>query len=180
MKYLIKIWGIRDMSEHIYLDENNKFRFDFPGCKVFEYNNLAQKTTVLSDVDFIISSTEKVVFLEYKNANFDGAVNPDEMLRKLKTEEFYKKIAKKFYCSLFLHWACRENENDLPVNYVLLVEHPEIDSKLRKKLREKISNQLPIKLMKNECIKRSILNEFNVYDFDEWHKNYPQFSVTPV
>ena len=57
---------------------------------------------------------------------------------------------------MFLHWACRENENDLPINYVLLIEHPEIDGKLRKKLREKIFKQLPVNLKENESIKMMV------------------------
>ncbi len=168
------------MSEKIYKDENNKYRFDFSDCTVLEYNHLAQMTTILSDVDFVICSKDEIIFLEYKNAAVDDVANPDEMLRKLKTEEFYKRIARKFYSSLFLHWACKENENDLPINYVLLIEHPEIDSKLRKKLREKIFMQLPVGLKENECVKRSILNQFSVYNLDEWHRNYPRFQVIPI
>jgi hypothetical protein len=178
MRFLIRTWGIRNMSENIYKDENNKYKFDFSDCKVFEYHSLSQKTTILSDVDFVINSKNEIIFLEYKNAAVKGVVNPDEILRKLKTEEFYRKVAKKFYSSLFLHWACRENENDLPINYILLVEHPEIDGRLRKILREKIFKQLPINLKDNESIKRNIMNQFNVYNFVEWHKNYPQFKIT--
>jgi len=159
-----------------YRDENGKYEFDFAQCEVWEYHSLAQKTS-LSDVDFVIDSKDEVIFLEYKNASINGVANPSAFLCKLKTEKFYHRIAKKFYGSLFLHWACRENESDLPIVYILLIEHPEIDGKIRKKLREKICKQLPFSLKDEQSIKRSVLNKFEVLNLDEWHQSFPMFKA---
>lgn len=163
-----------------YRDENGKYEFDFSQCEVWEYHQLAQKTTILSDVDFVINSEDEVIFLEYKNASIDGVANPSSFLCKLKTEEFYVRAAKKFYGSLFLHWACRENEKDRPIVYTLLIEHPEIDGKIRKKLREKISKQLPIRFKDEPRIKRNVLNKFEVLNIDEWHQAYPLFKAVAL
>jgi len=168
------------MTEARYRDENNKYEFDFAHCEVWEYHPLAQKTTSLSDVDFVIDSENEVIFLEYKNASIDGVANPSAFLCKLKTEEFYLRISKKFFSSLFLHWACRGNEKDLPIVYILLIEHPEIDGKIRKKLREKISKQLPFNLKDEQQIKRSVLNKFEVLNIDEWHQAYPMFKAVAL
>jgi hypothetical protein len=163
-----------------YRDENGKYEFEFPQCEVWEYHQLAQKTTILSDVDFVINSPEEVIFLEYKNASINGVANPNAFLCKLRTEEFYIRASKKFYSSLFLHWACRENENDRPIVYTLLIEHPEIDGKIRKKLREKISKQLPIRFKDEQQIKRNVLNRFEVLNIDEWHQAYPLFKAVAL
>jgi len=163
-----------------YRDENGKYEFDFTQCEVWEYHQLAQKTTLLSDVDFVINSRDEVIFLEYKNASIEGAVNPSAFLCKLETEKFILKAVKKFYSSLFLHWACKGNQNERPIVYTLLIEHPEIDGKIRKKLREKISKQLPIRLNDEPQIKRNILNRFEVLNIEEWHKAYPLYKAVAL
>lgn len=66
------------------------------------------------------------------------------MLQKVKHEDFYRKIARKYYDSLLVFWACKGNERELPIVYVLLIEHPLIDKKIRKKLKLKIGKQLPL------------------------------------
>lgn len=79
-----------------------------------------------------------------------------------------------------MHWACRKNEKDRPIVYTLLIEHPEIDGKIRKKLREKISKQLPIGLNDEQQIKRNVLNRFEVLNIEEWHKAYPLFKAVAL
>lgn len=51
-----------------YQDENGKFEFDFAGNDVWEYHEIASKTPNFCDVDFVIKTKDKVIFLEYKNA----------------------------------------------------------------------------------------------------------------
>ncbi|KUO62070.1 MAG: hypothetical protein APF84_07830 [Gracilibacter sp. BRH_c7a] len=168
------------MSSTTYRDENGQYEFDFSSCSVCQYHSLARKTTVLSDVDFVITAQDEVIFFEYKNAAVDGAVNPDAFQRKLNTEEFYRKTAKKFYSSLFLHWACRENETDLPIVYILLIEHPEVDARVRKMLRSRIYRQLPVELQQEEAIKRKLLQKFEVLNLYEWQSSYPGFKTVAV
>lgn len=50
----------------------------------------------------------------------------------------------------------------------------------RKKLREKISKQLPFNLKDEQQIKRSVLNKFEVLNIDEWHQAYPMFKVVAL
>ncbi len=163
-----------------YKDENEKYEFDFLECEVWQYHQMAQKTTILSDVDFVINAQDKVIFLEYKNAAVDGVVNPNAMLRKIITDKFYVRAAKKFYSTLFLHWACRKNEQDLPITYIMLIEHPEIDAKIRKRLKERITRQLPFQLKEEKTIKRSLIDRFEVLNMAEWHKVYPMFNAVPL
>lgn len=66
----------------ILVEENGRFQFDFSTLDyVWEFHNIVAKTA-LSDVDFITETVKEVLFIEYKNANIKGAVNPDAMVPK--------------------------------------------------------------------------------------------------
>lgn len=160
-----------------YYDENGRCEFDFLDSHVFQYHEIARKTTLLSDVDFVVENSDSVMFLEYKNASVLGASNPDAFGEKMKSEKFYIQMAKKFFDSLFMHWACNGNTKDLPITYSLIIEHPEIDGRIRRKLREKVFNQLPFKMLSDEQVKRRILDKFEVLNIDEWNDLYPSFKA---
>lgn len=167
------------MENKVLIDENKQYKFDFSDLEyVLEIHNLISNV-MLSDVDFITETNNEVLFIEYKNAGIKGASNPDAMLKKTKHEDFYKRIARKYYDSLLMFWACKGNEKELPIVYVLLIEHPLIDKKLRKILEMKIGKQLPIKL-KGEKILREVLSNFKVYNLEEWRSSFPQIKITPV
>jgi len=168
------------MGDEILLDENKEYKFDFSRLNyVWDIHEMAAQTTMLSDVDFITQTDKEVLFIEYKNAKIASAKNPDGMLKKTNTEEFYRKIARKYYDSLFLFWACNGNSQELPIVYVLLIEHPMIDKKIRKMLKEKIIKQLPFSL-KNKRIIRTVITDFDVCNLDEWKEKFPQISITPA
>jgi len=167
-------------NERYYIEENKKYKFKFANFSVYEYHKLAQETTILSDVDFVIDMKDKLLLVEYKNASVKGVINPNSFFEKIKTQEFYAIIAKKYYNTLFLHWACERNKNEVPIEYVLLIEHPAIDGKFRKQLRDKIYNQLPFKLKTNPEIKREVFTKFEVLNLDEWQHSYPIFKTIKI
>lgn len=169
------------MTSKILLDENKQYRFDFSNCEyVLEFHDLANKSK-LNDVDFITELNDEVLFIEYKNSNIPDAVNPDAMFRKIKEkpEKFYSNIAKKYYDSLLILWACKGNEKDKPISYIFLVEDKLIDKKIRKKLKLKIGNQLPFNL-KGENIVREVLSRFEVYNLKEWESEFSNIKIMPV
>ncbi len=168
------------MDDKILLDENKEYKFDFSKLNyVWDIHDMASQTTMLSDVDFITETEKEVLFIEYKNANIANAKNPDGMLKKASTETFYKKIARKYYDSLLLFWACNGNLKQLPIVYVLLIEHPMMDKKIRKMLKEKINKQLPFNL-KDSRIVYKIIADFDVCNLEEWKEKFPCISITPV
>jgi hypothetical protein len=169
------------LNGKVLLEENGKYQFDFSplgNVNVWEMHDLTT-STILSDVDFITETETEVVFIEYKNANIEGAVNPNAMLKKVKHGDFYRKIARKFYDSLLLFWACKGNMKELPIVYILIIEHPILDKKLRRQLKLKIEKQLPFRLQ-NEKVKREIIQAFEVYNLEEWAENFPQIKITAV
>lgn len=168
------------MEDKILLDENGEYKFDFSKLEyVWDIHDIASQTTMLSDVDFITETEKEVLFIEYKNANIANAKNPDGMLKKTSTETFYKKIARKYYDSLLLFWACNGNRKQLPIVYILLIEHPVIDKKIRRMLKEKINKQLPFNL-KDSRIVNIIISNFDVCNLEEWKEKFPYISISPV
>lgn len=169
------------MVSKIVTDENNQFRFDFTDCKyVIQLHNLANRMK-LNDVDFITEYNNKIIFLEYKNANIKNAVNPNGFVDKIKRdpERFYKNIAKKYYDSLLMFWATGENKSEFPIIYVLLIEAPIIDAKIRKQLRIKIGKQLPLNL-KEKSIVREMLSQFEVLNIDEWKEKFKEIDIYSI
>lgn len=168
-----------NLNGKIFTEENGQYQFDFSALDyVWEMHEIMAHTA-LSDVDFITETEKEVIFIEYKNANIKGAVNPDALLSKIKHESFYHKIARKFYDSLLLFWACGGNEKELPIVYVLIIEHPILDKKLRRKLQLKIERQLPFQLEADKIL-REILSLFRVVDLKEWKKLFPQIEIKAV
>jgi hypothetical protein len=169
------------MESKILTDENNKFKFDFTNCKyVIEFHDLANKLK-LNDVDFITEFDNNIIFLEYKNANIKDAVNPNAFVDKIKRdpEKFYKNIAKKYYDSLMLFWATGGNKDEFPIIYILLIEAPIMDAKIRKQLRIKIGKQLPINL-KDDSLVREMLSKFEVFSLEEWKERFKEIKISSV
>ena len=169
----------------IFYDENKNYSFDFSNTiDVFEPHDLSQKTTMLADVDFVLTTETKMIFLEYKNATPKNVDNPERFKEKITKGEsrakFCENISKKFYSTLFLIWACNKNNEEKEIEYILLIEHPEIDGKIRRMLRNKISKQLPYRLIEDEKVKRKILSEFQVINIEEWHEKYPEYIIREV
>lgn len=169
-----------EKKSKILWDENRKIRFDFSNAlDIFEPHALANLySEYLSDVDFVVEEKEKLICLEYKNANIKNANNPEAFGQKLKGEEFWKKIAKKFYGTMFLVWACNRNESDKPVQYVLLMEsNPGMDAALKKRFTIKMMRQLPFKYNTRREIQRRVIDGFCLVDLNEWKEKYPQYPV---
>lgn len=169
-----------DRSRKILWDENHNVQFDFSNAvSVFEPHNLANMySEYLSDVDVVIEDQEKLICLEYKNANVKNANNTDAFKQKIDTEEFWKKIAKKYYGTMFLVWACNKNQTDKVVQYVLLIEcNPGFDDALKKRFVMKMMCQLPFKYNSQSQIHKRVIDDFCLMDLKEWRVRYPQFPI---
>lgn len=168
-------------NDKILWDENKKVRFDFSkALHVFEPHELARLySEYLSDVDFVIEEQERLVCLEYKNGTIKNADAPEAFRQKLTGEAFWKKIAKKFYGTMFLVWACDRNPEEKPVQYVLLLESgPGMDEALKKRFLLKVRNQLPFRYNGRSEIRRKVIEKFSIVDVEEWREKYPQYPLT--
>lgn len=166
-------------SSKIRIEENGIYQFDFTAAEyVIELHDTIRHLP-LSDVDFIAKLEQEILFVEYKNANVAGTAKPDAMLTKIKSGDFYQKIARKFYDSLLLFWAEQGQERGLPIRYILLIEAPLIDKRLRRQLTLKIGKQLPFQLKDNNP-PIDLITSFEVVDLNEWKEMVPVVSVRMV
>lgn len=166
-------------SSNILVEENGVYQFDFSAAGYVIELHETIKQLPLSDVDFIAKLGQEILFIEYKNANVVGAAKPDAMLTKIKSGDFYQKIARKFYDSLLLFWAERGQEPDLAIRYILLIEAPLIDKRLRRQLKLKIGKQLPFQLKSNNH-SVDLITSFEVVDLNEWRDMVPAVTVRMV
>ncbi|WP_039042925.1 hypothetical protein [Sporosarcina sp. ZBG7A] len=166
-------------SSKILVEENGIYQFDFSTAEYVIELHDSIKQLPLSDVDFIAKLGREILFIEYKNANIADAVKPEAMLTKIKSGDFYQKVARKYYDSLLLFWAEQGQERDLPIRYILLIEAPLIDKRLRRQLKLKIGKQLPFQL-KNNNPSVDLITSFEVVDLNEWREMVPVVSVRMV
>ena len=166
------------MAGNIYIEENNAYQFDFTSAiwSTDKLNSIYNKTvaSVLSDVDFIAEIEKDMLFVEYKNANAAGAINPDAFVPS--SDKSILKIAYKFYDSYIYIQAC---EYKKPYKYIYILEYPKGDSTTRKLIRNRIASKLPFELQKDNSIKHQIISSFEVLSIDEWNNN-PIYSKFPV
>lgn len=173
-------------------DENHQYTIDFSSAEnVYEVHDLTlMYGEYLSDADIVVEEKDKLLFIEYKNSNVGNVSNPEAFHKKLEEaskkdgvqkSDFRQKLAKKFYGTLFVVWACNYNENNKPIEYIFLCEtNPLMDARMKLSLREKMIKQLPFKLKDNPKIKRTIIDGFEILNFAEWKKKYPDYEINQI
>ena len=130
----------------------------------------------LSDADFLLEDEEAIMIVEYKNDNTKKARE-----KSLKTKTFNpmddKKFAstvRKFYDSLhYVHLLGKYK----PVKYIYVVETPNGDLTMRKRLRARMKTQLPFALQENMNTGIILINKVDVLSIEEWnmHKEYGKY-----
>lgn len=167
------------MSNKILLDENKQYEFDFTDTKyVLELHALANSLMV-NDVDFITETENEILFIEYKNAEVSNVVNPDALFEKISTEKFINNISKKYYDSLLLFWGEGNYGVENEIKYILIIQHPKIDLKVRKQLKNKLIGKLPM-IRKNKPIMKGFISAFEVYNLNEWEDKFNNIKISKV
>lgn len=163
--------------DRIFIEENNVYQIDFTNAlwATDKLNNIiSDSNTILSDVDFIAETDDKILLVEYKNSNIKGAVNPTAF--KPLEDKSINKIVRKFYDSLIYVNSVREYK---PKVYIYIIETTRDDGLLRLTLRDKIKAKLPFKLQEQNSFKNKLIDDFMVLSIDEWNKKYP-FPLTKI
>lgn len=165
----------------VYQDENRRFQFDFSSAlwatdKLHEIYS-KNKAGILSDVDFIAETEDEVLLVEYKNANVPGAAHPERFDPLDQKRE--NKIAFKYYDSWIYLSAMQKSKC---IKYIYIMEYPNDDAVLRKRVRNRIVDLLPFALQKLPEIKVEMIHSFEVLSISEWnaHEQYRAFPITPI
>lgn len=167
-------------NSKIFTDENGQFQFDFvKALEVHRIHEYYQRVagSLLSDVDYILEREKDYLFIEYKNCDIPNAANPEAYYKKLKEDNHYIKIARKYYDSLLFVLALGKIK---PVRYVYILECQKAAATERKMIREKIMMKLPFALQRNPVFQNPWIDEFQVCSIEEWNQNFPDFLVSPI
>ncbi len=169
------------MTEQIFHDENNAYKFDFSAAlwATNKLNDIYHQCNIgiLSDVDFVFETADKIYLVEYKNACILNAVRPDAFTPNAQKSQ--NKIAFKFYDSWLYVKAIGKQK---PIVYVYILEYPHSDPDARKRIKVDIAKLLPFKLQNLPEIRERMIDNFEVLSIEEWntHHIFSAFPITPL
>lgn len=164
--------------EKLIRDENGHFTFDFTkSIDVYQYHNIANKSN-LNDVDFVAEMQTMILFIEYKNSDVPGTSNPNGLYEKRRNNpiEFNTNLINKFLHTLLILLVEGKNPDNKPIHYILIINEPLIDRKIRRKIKKMLDNNLPFNL-RGDTIKKEVITAVDVVDLEEFISKYPEIPV---
>lgn len=80
-----------------------------------------------------------------------------------------------------MHYLASKNKTK-PKHYVYILEYPNSDIVMRKRLRERIASDLPFLLSKNLMLEIPMISKFDILSINEWneHDLYSNFPIRKV
>ena len=165
--------------ETLLIDENGEYGLDctqavWASDKMHEDYHRAK--VQLSDADFLLEEANNILIVEYKNADTKKAREA-----RYKTPAFnpmddkkFTSTVRKFYDSLHYIHLLGKNK---PVKYVYVVEAPNRDAIMRKRLRARMKTLLPFALQENINTGISLIDKVDVLSINEWnmHDEYGKY-----
>lgn len=165
--------------ETLLIDENGEYGLDctqavWASDKMHEDYHRAK--VQLSDADFLLEEANNILIVEYKNADTKKAREA-----RYKTPAFNPMDDKKFTSTVrkfydLLHYIHLLGKNK-PVKYVYVVEAPNSDAIMRKRLRARMKTLLPFALQENINTGISLIDKVDVLSINEWnmHDEYGKY-----
>ena len=165
--------------EKLLIDENGEYGLDctqavWASDKMHEDYHRAKGQ--LSDADFLLEEANNILIVEYKNADTKKAREA-----RYKTPAFnpmddkkFTSTVRKFYDSLHYIHLLGKNKS---VKYVYVVEAPNSDAIMRKRLRARMKTLLPFALQENINTGISLIDKVDVLSINEWnmHDEYGKY-----
>jgi hypothetical protein len=123
-------------------------------------------------VDFIIEEAERVIFLEVKDPDIPGAVNPDKIRQDLQGGSLIPELAGKYRDSLL--FAKLRGGYDKPINYVVLISMTSLDNALVLNKTDALRSAIPIS---NKRWHQDAANSCVILKLDAYKKAFGDESV---
>ncbi len=159
--------------DKIFIDENGEYGLDYSAA-VWASDQMHQiyhdAKVPLSDADFVLENVDVIMMVEYKNADtkkakvfrdMTGSFNPMD-------DRKFASVVRKFYDSYHYLYLLGK---DKPVQYIYVIEAPNGDSTMRRRLRDRLKTQLPFALQKDLDIGRQMIDKVDVVSIAEWNEN---------
>ncbi|MDE7310661.1 MAG: hypothetical protein K2N87_03415 [Eubacterium sp.] len=170
--------------KNILIDENGDYGLEYTNAVWASdqmHKDYHTTKVPLADADFLLEDEKFIMIVEYKNANIRKARDAG-----LKTPQFnpmddkkFASIVRKFYDSL--HYV-RLLEKYKPVRYIYVVETPNGDETMRKRLRDKMKKLLPFDLQEKLNTGIKLINKVDVLSIEEWnmHDEYGKYPFIKI
>ena len=156
----------------IYLEEHKEYQIDLRNA-ICSMGDLKEKLkivgNVLSDVDWIAETEESFLLIEFKNW-----VKGHKLDGRDSKEKFYQSILRKYYGTAYYLLASGKKKT---MDFVLIIESPEIDNVIKKRAEASIKKRLPFKLQEYPEITSTLIAEFKIWSVAEWNEQYPMFPL---
>lgn len=162
----------------IFLEENGVYQIDCSKA-VWATDEIHEKYKAtgnqLNDVDFIVEMKDRLLLIEYKNANTINAVCPEAF--NPQSDKKINIMLKKYYDTLHYLTLLKK---DQPKYYIYILEYPNGDQVNRKQIRNRLQNYLPFKLQKQFDLGVRLIEGIEVLNIEEWnnHEIYKDFPIT--
>ena len=159
--------------DKIFIDENGEYGLDYSAAD-WASDQMHQiyhdAKVLLSDADFVLESVDAIMVVEYKNADtkkakaFRDRTAPFNPMDNKK----FASVVRKFYDSYHYLYLLGK---DTPVQYIYVIEAPNGDSTMRKRLRDRLKTQLPFALQKKFNTGIRMIDKVDVVSIAEWNEN---------
>jgi len=135
----------------------------------------------LADVDFVIDTTENLLFIEVKNPLHEKSTSKRQadFAEKIDGDAFPYQMGNKFKDTLLRRWACNESL-EKPIVCIFILELPSLSKTEIGKMKNKIHNRIPFSLNKAQFLNRRLFDKFYIMTVDKFRNEFPQFTVTEV
>ncbi len=168
-----------------YQEENGLYEIDCSSavwsCQIHDiYQEPSHQYGILNflcDVDWVIETNEKIMLVEYKNANIPQANNP-QAFNPLSGDKL-DKVAKKYYDSLHYLGLAKA---DKPRILVYIVDYPLGDRVSRRMLQLELSKRLPFQMQRELSTTRKLIDDVFVVNIQEWNNDslFGRFPITSI
>lgn len=162
----------------IFRDENNSCQIDFSKA-VWATDQLHDifhnaKVSILHDVDFIAETEDKLLLVEYKNANLPDAAHPAAF--KPGEDKKLNNVAAKYYDSMYFLQAIERGRNKQKI-YVYILECQNGDMVLRNQVKALLAGRLPFLLQQQNILSENMIDQLEVVSVADWNKNYKKYPL---
>lgn len=159
--------------DKIFIDENGDYGLDYSNA-IWASDQMHQiyhdAKVQLSDADFVLENADTIMIVEYKNANTKKAIESSYKTKPFNPmdDKKFASIVHKFYDSYHYLYLLGKTK---PVQYIYVVEAPNGDSTMRKRLRDRMKTQLPFALQNNMNTGIKLIDRVDVVSINEWNEN---------
>ena len=152
----------------------NDLEFDFSSALeaiVFD-NDVLHKPSTLKRVDFIAEFNDRFIFLEVKDPDVPGVVDPEALRTKLLSGNLIPDLAGKYRDSLWFRTLSGKAAK--PIHYVVLLSMASLDPALLLAKQDELKRSLPLTHSdwSNPCAQACV-----ILNFDQYKKQFGPNSV---